>query len=128
MVGVRQEERHSHSPLRVVGDEAWFTEESAIIARFEGAPRPIRVHDTSTYGSPVAALLDPQARFVPAVEHFNDYNDWSPRFRMGDRPGSSVARCSGRKVATLGEMPADFLRLARRVHPEAFADPARTLG
>jgi hypothetical protein len=128
IVGVRQDERHSHSPLRVVGDEAWFTEESAIIARFEAVARPVKVHDTSTYGSPVAALLDPAARFVPAVEHFNDYNDWSPRFQMGDRPGTSVARCSGRKVATLDEMPAEFLRLARRVHPEAFADPARTLG
>lgn len=128
VVGVRQQERHSHSPLRVVGGEAWFSEESAIIARFEGVPRPIKVHDTSTYGSPVAALLDPAARFVPAVEHFNDYNDWSPRFQMGDRPGTSVARCSGRKVATLGEMPADFLRLARRLHPEAFRDPGATLG
>ncbi len=128
MAGVRQDERHSHSPLRVVGDEAWFTEETSMIAHFEATGQSIRVHDTSTYGSPVAALLDPGARFVPAVEHFNDYNDWSPRFQMGDRPGTSVARCSGRKVATLAEMPADFLRIARRVHPDAFADPARTLG
>jgi hypothetical protein len=39
-----------------------------------------------------------------------------------------VARCSGRKVATLEEMPDDFLRIARRIHPDAFRDPARTLG
>lgn len=128
MAGVRQDERHSHSPLRVVGDEAWFTEETSMIAHFEATGQSIKVHDTSTFGSPVAALLDLGARFVPAVEHFNDYNDWSPRFQMGDRPGTSVARCSGRKVATLDGLPADFLRLARRVHPDAFADPARTLG
>lgn len=128
MQGVRQQERHAHTPLRVVGDEASFTEESWIVATFEGYTKPVNVHDVSTFGSPVAALLDPAPRFVPAFEHFNDYNDWSPRLRMGDRPGSSVARCSGRKVATLAEMPAQFLRYARRLHPTTFADPAKTLG
>ncbi len=128
MAGVRQDEQHRYSPLEVVGDEAWFTEETSMIAHFEATGHTIKVHDTSTFGSPVAALLDPGARFVPAVEHFNDYNDWSPRFQMGDRPGTSVARCSGRKVATLDDMPADFLRLAKRLHPAAFRDPAATLG
>jgi hypothetical protein len=73
-------------------------------------------------------LRDPAVPFVPAVEHFNDYNDWSPRFEMGDHPGTSVARCSGRKVATLDGMPDNFLRLARRLHPDAYRDPAKTLG
>lgn len=128
MAGVRQDERHVYSPIRVVGSEAWFTEETAMVAHFEATGQSIKVHDVSTFASPVAALLDPAAEFIPAVEQFNDYNDWSPRFQMGDRPGTSVARCSGRKVATLDEMPADFLRLARRIHPQSFADPARTLG
>jgi hypothetical protein len=47
---------------------------------------------------------------------------------MGDHPGTSVARCSGRKVATLDGMPDNFLRLARRLHPDAYRDPAKTLG
>jgi Protein of unknown function (DUF1838) len=128
MPGVRQDERHTHTALQIIGEEAWFTEEVSMIAHFEATGKSIKVHDTSTYGSPVAALLDPSVRFVPAVEHFNDYNDWSPRFQMGDKPGTSVARCSGRKVATLEEMPDDFLRIARRIHPDAFRDPARTLG
>ncbi len=128
MQGVRQRERHAHSPLTVVGDEASFTKESWIVATFEGSAKPVNVHDISTFGSPVAALLDPTATFVPAFEHFNDYNGWSPRLRMGERPGSSVARCSGRKVATFEQMPSVFLRLTKRVHPQAFSDPAKTLG
>ena len=128
MQGVRQQERHAHSPLTVVGDEASFTKESWIVATFEGSAKPVNVHDISTFGSPVAALLDPTATFVPAFEHFNDYNGWSPRLRMGERPGSSVARCSGRKVATFEQMPSVFLRLTKRVHPQAFSDPAKTLG
>ena len=92
MPGVRQDERHTHTALKIIGEEAWFTEEVSMIAHFEATGKSIKVHDTSTYGSPVAALLDPSVRFVPAVEHFNDYNDWSPRFEMGDRPGSSISR------------------------------------
>ena len=128
MPGMRLERRHVTSPVEVQGADAWLHEESWVIADVLATGRKMKVHDMYSYVCPVAALRDPAVPFVPAVEHFNDYNDWSPRFEMGDRPGTSVARCSGRKVATLDGMPDGFLRLARRLHPEAFRDPAKTLG
>ncbi len=128
MPGARVERRHEVAPLQVVGPDAWLTEESYLQLHRDADGSSMRVQDMYTFTSPVAALRDARLRFVPAVEQFNDYNDWSPRFEMGDRPGSSVARCAGRKVATLTEMPDEWLRLARRVHPEAIRDPARTLG
>ncbi len=128
--GMRMERHHVVAPLELVDDEAWLREETWIKATrgTAGGTRTQKVHDMYTYSSPVAALRDPKARFVPAVAHFNDYNDWSPRFEMGDEPGGTVARCSGRKVASLEAMPADYLRLGRRLHADAFRDPARTLG
>ncbi len=128
--GMRMERHHVVAPLELVGDEAWLREETWIKAIREtaGTTRTQKVHDMYTYSSPVAALRDPKARFAPAVAHFNDYNDWSPRFEMGDQPGGAVARCSGRKVASIEAMPTAILRIGRRLHAEAFRDPARTLG
>jgi hypothetical protein len=126
--GMRMERRHVVMPLQVRGPDAWLTEESHLRV-FRGADgRSQKVADMYTFMSPVAALRDPGLAFVPTIEQFNDYNDWSPRFEMGDSPGSGVARCSGRKVATLDELPSAYLRLARRLHPDAFREPARTLG
>ncbi len=128
MPGARLERRHEVAPLQVIGPDAWLTEESYLRLHRDADGSSMRVQDMYTFTSPVAALQDPGLRFVPAVEQFNDYNDWSPRFEMGDRPGSSVARCAGRKVDSLAAMPEDWLRLARRLHPDAVRDPARTLG
>ncbi len=126
--GARTERRHVVAPIELIGEEAWLREETYLSVMRDGAARVQNVHDTYTYSSPVAALRDTRRRVAPAVAHFNDYNDWSPRFEMGNQPGYGVARCSGRKAMTLDELPASFLRLARRLHGDAFRDPARTLG
>jgi hypothetical protein len=126
--GMKMERRHVLAPLELVGEEAWLREESWLVVQYAATGRSQRVHDMYTFSSPAAALRDAARAFVPASVHFNDYNGWSPRFEMGDAPGSSVARCSGRKVAGVDELPRPFLELARRLHPDAFRDPARTLG
>lgn len=126
--GMRIVGRHVLEPLEVIGEEVWLREEHWLDATVLATGRVMKVHDMYALCSPLAALREPALAFVPALEHFNDYNDWSPRFDMGDRPGTSVARCFGRKVAALDEMPDDFLRLAGQVHPETFRDPAKALG
>jgi hypothetical protein len=126
--GMKMERRHVLAPLEIVGDDAWIREESYLTVVYAASGRTQRVHDTYTFSAPVAGLRQSRPRFLPATVHFNDYNGWSPRFEMGDAPGASVARCSGRKVATLDELPASVLTLARRLHGDAFRDPARTLG
>jgi hypothetical protein len=124
---MKMDRRHALAPLELLGEEAWLREESHLMVVYANG-RQQRVHDMYTFNSPAAALRDARQAFVPATVHFNDYNGWSPRFEMGDAPGSSVARCSGRKVAMLDEMPASWLRLARRLHGDALRDPARSLG
>jgi hypothetical protein len=126
--GMRMERRHVLAPLEVIGGDAWIREESYLTVDYAATGRRQRVHDTYTFSAPVAGLRASRPGFVPATVHFNDYNGWSPRFEMGDAPGASVARCAGRKVATVDELPATLLAIARRLHGDAFRDPARTLG
>lgn len=125
--GMKMERRHYLGPLERVGDEAWLREEGWLDIVYPNG-RGQRVHDMYTFSAPLAPLRAAKPGFVPATVHFNDFNGWSPRFQMGDAPGASVSRCSGRKVASVAELPASFLAIARRVHGAAYADPARTLG
>jgi hypothetical protein len=125
--GMKMERRHYLGPLERIGDEAWVREEGWLNLVYPNG-RGQRVHDMYNFSAPLAALRPAQPGFVPATVHFNDYNGWSPRFQMGDAPGASVSRCSGRKVARVEELPASFLQIARRLHGAAYADPARTLG
>ena len=125
--GMKLDKQHFLGPLERIGDEAWLREEGWLNLQYANG-RGQRVHDMYTFSAPLAALRAAKPGFVPATVHFNDYNGWSPRFRMGDAPGASVSRCSGRKVASVDALPASFLQIARRVHAAAYADPARTLG
>lgn len=125
--GTKIDKQHFLGPLERIGDEAWLREEGWLNLQYANG-RGQRVHDMYTFSAPLAALRPARPGFLPATVHFNDFNGWSPRFQMGDAPGASVSRCSGRKVASVGELPASFLQIARRLHGAAFADPARTLG
>jgi len=134
------ERRHVLGPVSVVGDSVWLREEtyivvpaSAAVAASGGgaaASRPLRVHDMYTLQSPRAALRDsgPLPRWVPALGQFNDFNSWSPRFQMGDRPGTSLSRCAGRKERRWQDLPEKFRALAAQVHPDWARAPDRILG
>jgi hypothetical protein len=134
------ERRHVLGPVSVVGDSVWLREETYIVvpataaATASGggvvASRPLRVHDMYTLQSPRARLRDSGVlpRWVPALGQFNDFNSWSPRFQMGDRPGTSLSRCAGRKERRWQELPEKFRALAAQLHPDWARAPAAILG
>jgi hypothetical protein len=133
------ERHHFLGPASRVGDALWLREESHVVIAPAAAvaasgggvagTQPLRVHDMYTLQSPLAALRvrGTLPRWVPANGQFNDFNSWSPRFQMGDRPGTSLSRCAGRKERTWSAMPARYRELAAEVHPEWARDPAAVL-
>ncbi len=129
-MGMRVERRTTFDPVRVDSAEVWLTEENYVRLFREAsaaADPAMRVHDLYTYSCQHSALRDSQLAYVHAAVQFNDYNDWSPRFQMGEHRGTSVSRCAGRKESRLEQLPGSYLKLARRLHPQAFADPIKTL-
>lgn len=125
------ERRHLLGPVSVVGDSVWLREETHVVVPPAAAgARPLRVHDMYTLQSPRAALREsgPLPRWVPALGQFNDFNSWSPRFQMGDRPGTSLSRCAGRKERRWQDLPEKFRALAAQVHPAWARAPAGILG
>lgn len=125
------ERRHLLGPVSVVGDSVWLREETHVVVPPAAAgARPLRVHDMYTLQSPHAALrLDGRLpAWVPAIGQFNDFNGWSPRFQMGDRPGTSLSRCAGRKERRWQDLPQRFRALAAQVHPDWARAPEKILG
>ena len=89
--------------------------------------RALHVNDWSTYIGPLAEMADPKSRNVRGAQYFNDVLTWPKWLQMGDRPGSFLSRCYGRKVFAYAQMPALWRRLFERVQPEAARDPAGLL-
>lgn len=137
--GSAAERRHWLGPMTVVGDSLWLREETHVVIAPAAAVaasgggvangRPLRVHDMYTLQSPRAAvkLTGRLPPWVPALGQFNDFNDWSPRFQMGERPGTSLSRCAGRKERRWQDLPRRFRELAAQVHPQWAKDPAAAL-
>ncbi len=117
------------SPTERVNDRIFIREETYIDLNPSGTGSGGQryVQDMYTYECAAAALRAKPGAFVDATAHFNDYNDWSPRMQMGDAKGSSVARCSGFKVASFAQMPARWRGLAGRLHGTQWADPEKLL-
>ena len=116
--GARSERKHFVGPARADAGRVWL-DEASYIRVDRGSTPPMKVHDMYTYSVAAADLAAPLA-FTPALAAFNDFNDWSPRFEMGDRPGSSISRCTGSKVATFEELPATWRALFAARHPQGF--------
>ena len=115
-------------PVDVVGADVWLNDSSHLNAPPQsGANTPLHVNDLYTLHSPLQELLNLRQRFVPCFAVFNDFNTWSPRLQMGDRAGTSLSRCNGRKEARLDALPASYLALGQRLHPDIFANPAAAL-
>ncbi len=117
------------SPAERVNDRIFIREETYIDLNptGTGAGSQRYVQDMYTYECAAASLRAKPGAFVDATAHFNDYNDWSPRMQMGDAKGSSVARCSGFKVASFAQMPARWRGFAGRLHGSQWADPEKLL-
>ncbi|MEO7386303.1 MAG: hypothetical protein ABIX37_05145 [Gammaproteobacteria bacterium] len=47
--------------------------------------------------------------------------------KMGDIKGHLMARSVGRKVWSVAALPADFLRVAKQMHPKLISDPVAAL-
>lgn len=133
------ERRHLLGPVSEVGDTVWLREETwivipaaaAVSASGGGLPssQPLRVHDMYTLQSPraVLRLSGRLPAFVPANGQFNDFNSWSPRFQMGDRPGTSLSRCAGQKERRYSDLPQQFRALAAQVHGDWSRNPTAVL-
>lgn len=120
----------SRPPRRFVvnGDDVLVRDDSqAEVIQDDGASPPYRVNDFAEYSASLRAVENLRQPWVPAIVSFTAVTGWQRWWKMGDRPGGSVARAMGRKVDRWDAMPAFTQQSVARLYPQIAADPTKAL-
>jgi hypothetical protein len=108
-------------PIEVIGERVYLATES-----IESRPDMIRPGETNytnsfmTLSARLVDVLDPAQMSVPVHLQLQNKNRWAPWMGMGDRPGGTVARGFGGKIASLDALPAAVKAGAKKFVPEIF--------
>jgi hypothetical protein len=118
---------HRFRPARVVGDDVWITEESAVQAP---PPMNFSFNEVLTYRASARDLADAGRVHVPTDVHFNSVIGWRPWQGMQGfegPPSHVMGNCAGRVVTSITELPARYQEWSGRFHPDVLADPLKLL-
>lgn len=108
-------------PIELIGDRVFVATQS-----IESAPDMVRPGQTNyvnsfmTMSATLADVVDPKVTSAPVHLQLQNKNRWQPWMGMGERPGGTVARGFGTKIASLDALPEDVKAGARRFVPQIF--------
>ncbi len=108
-------------PIEVIGERVFLATQS-----IESRPDMVNPGRTSytnsfmTMSASLADIIDPAVLSAPVHVQLQNKNRWAPWMGMEDRPGGTVARGFGGKVASLDALPKTVIEGARRFVPEIF--------
>jgi len=108
-------------PIEIIGERVFLATQS-----IESRPDMINPGRTTytnsfmTMSASLADINDPAVLSAPVHLQLQNKNRWAPWMGMGDRPGGTVARGFGGKVASLDALPKTVIDGARRFVPEIF--------
>jgi hypothetical protein len=108
----------------------WISIPTSVQARIE-FPKPtapdIRLSIYTTATGSMRDLNDPKIISAPCSLAFQNILKWEPWMGMRDHEGTMMSRATGRKLDHVKQLPADYLQMAREVHPWLIKDPLETL-
>lgn len=108
-------------PIEVIGDRVFLATQS-----IESVPDAIRPGQTNyinsfmTISASLADVANPKVLSAPVHLQLQNKTRWQAWMGMGDRPGGTVARGFGTKIAGLEALPPAVAEGARRFVPEIF--------
>lgn len=83
--------------------------------------------ESTVWSAPVGDVLSGRTTQVDAQVAYSALTSWRPWMQMGDRPGNTAENGVGGQARTLADMPEDWLRHTRQIHPDVVADPEAAL-
>lgn len=106
-------------PLELIGDRVFLATQS--MEKMPDMVRPgetVYVNSFTTYSALLTDIANPQFNSAPVHVQLQNKTRWQPWMGMGDRPGGTVVRGFGTKIAGLDALPADVMAGVRRFVPE----------
>ena len=99
------------------GDDVWLITSRSL----PEAPQPWI--EVQTMIGKASQLMDPDDTAPPAMFSSTYLSPWLGWMEMGDAPGHLMWHSSGRKLASVDEIPAGYLQRARKLQPGHFDAP-----
>jgi hypothetical protein len=120
--------RHRFRPPVTNGDSVWITEEINVEGgAAAGKGRAFVYNEMSTYQARRSDLDNPDLATVPTHVQFHGLVTFRPWMGFGDLPGHTTARASGMRAERVEDLPAYYLELTERFHPEVLNNPLAAL-
>lgn len=110
------------------GDELCLRHEEYGRVYPDAADYPSMFYKESTlWTAPAREVLAGNAPSVNAGVFYAAMTSWRPWMQMGEIPGHTTSNGIGGKVASMDQLPEDWLRFTRQVHPDVLDDPEAAL-
>ena len=83
--------------------------------------------ESTVWSAPLDEVLDGNLTRVDARVNYSAMTSWRPWMRMGDIPGHTASNGFGARARSVADLPDDFLRYTRELHPDVVEDPEAVL-
>ena len=83
--------------------------------------------ESTVWSAPLDEVLDPTLTRVDARVNYSAMTSWRPWMHMGDIPGHTASNGFGARARSVADLPDDFLRYTRELHPDVVEDPEAVL-
>lgn len=83
--------------------------------------------ESTIWSAPLDQVLDPNVTRVNGRVNYSAMTSWRPWMHMGDIPGQTASNGFGERARSVADLPEDFLRYTRELHPDVVEDPEGVL-
>ncbi|MDE0678668.1 MAG: DUF1838 family protein [Gammaproteobacteria bacterium] len=83
--------------------------------------------ESTIWSAPLNEVLDPNVKQVDSLVNYSAMTSWRPWMYMGDVPGHTSSNGFGARAHSVADLPDDFLRYTRELHPDVLQDPEAVL-
>ena len=111
-------------PAWTDGERLWMREETLVTMNSDNPAFGNYIYnELVTYQGSLADVNDPSALSADCNITYNTTSNWRPWMLAGDTPGHIMSEGFGRKVASIDDLPADYLQLAEQHDPQVLENP-----
>lgn len=83
--------------------------------------------ESTVWSAPLDQVLDPNLTRLDARVNYSAMTSWRPWMHMGDIPGQTASNGFGVRARSVADLPDDFLRYTRELHPDVLEAPEAVL-
>jgi hypothetical protein len=118
---------HRFEPAVVRGDDVWINEVIGVNGKARPGQHPFVYNEMTTYQARMSDLADLDQPTVPTNVSFHGLVTYRPWMGFGDTPGHTMSHGAGTRAARIEDLPAYWLELTERFHPDVLDNPLGAL-